>query len=123
MANLLPCRCCERSAGYYDAGSAAGVVCGSCGFDLPPVAGDGRAQARQRWNEFMAADLPRLARIFCSLAGAGGEVVPPSLESELTLYVESERHLVALVAEIDRMDDLRSYLGSRVALPSMHSLH
>jgi hypothetical protein len=124
MAKLLPCRCCKGRPGYYDSppDDAAGVICESCGFDLPPVVGDGRAQARARWNEFMAADLGALSKSFCEMAERRGEVVPPGLAAELTLYA-SEMEIVALVAEIGGMVDLQSYLSPRIAVPSMHSLH
>jgi hypothetical protein len=59
-----------------------------------------------------------LARAFCELAQEKGETAPAALEAELTMYA-SEQDLVALIVKIGDMADLKSYVGARVAVPSI----
>jgi hypothetical protein len=59
-----------------------------------------------------------LAKAFCELAMKQGESVHPGLESELVLY-GSEQDLNDLVVNVAEMTDLKSYLKSKVTLPSL----
>jgi uncharacterized protein (UPF0332 family) len=59
-----------------------------------------------------------LAKAFCDLATKRGESVHPGLASELVLY-GTETDINDLIVNIGEMNDLNSYLKSRVTLPSL----
>jgi uncharacterized protein (UPF0332 family) len=59
-----------------------------------------------------------LAKAFCELAAKKGETVHPGLASELVLYA-SETDLNDLIVNIGEMNDLNSYLKTKVTLPSL----
>jgi len=59
-----------------------------------------------------------LAKAFCDSAAKRGEVVQPGLVSELVLY-GTESDLNDLIVNIGEMNDLNSYLKSRIPLPSL----
>ena len=59
-----------------------------------------------------------LANAFCDLAQKKGSVIRLGLAPELVLY-GTEQELTELVINIDDMNDLNSYLSSRITLPSL----
>ncbi len=59
-----------------------------------------------------------LAGIFHSLVDAKGETAPLGFEAELVMYA-SEDDLKDLILNVEEMRDLKSYVGSRVELPSL----
>jgi HEPN domain len=59
-----------------------------------------------------------LASAFCSLAAKRGEVIHAGLADELVLY-GTETSLTELIAEIDEMTDLASFVKARVLVPSL----
>jgi uncharacterized protein (UPF0332 family) len=58
-----------------------------------------------------------LASAFCALAAKRGEVIHAGLVDELVLY-GTESSLTELIAEIDEMNDLASFVKARVPVPS-----
>lgn len=58
-----------------------------------------------------------LAHAFCALVSKRGEVVQAGLADELVLY-GTESGLTDLIAEIDQMTDLASFVKARVSVPS-----
>jgi hypothetical protein len=58
-----------------------------------------------------------LASAFCALATKRGEVIHTGLADELVLY-GTESSLTELIAEIDEMTDLASFVRARVPVPS-----
>jgi uncharacterized protein (UPF0332 family) len=58
-----------------------------------------------------------LASAFCALAAKRGEVIHTGLADELVLY-GTESSLTELIAEIDEMTDLASFVKARVPVPS-----
>jgi hypothetical protein len=59
-----------------------------------------------------------LAVAFCELAEKRGESLPPGFAEELTLYGDVER-LTQLIADVDAMTDLKSYVQKTIPTPSL----
>jgi uncharacterized protein (UPF0332 family) len=59
-----------------------------------------------------------LASAFCALVAKRGEVIHAGLADELVLY-GTESSLTELIAEIDEMTDLASFVKARVPVPSL----
>ena len=59
-----------------------------------------------------------LASAFCDLAGRRGERLPHGFAEELTLYGDVDK-LRELIAAVDTMTDLKSYVLAAIPVPSM----
>lgn len=59
-----------------------------------------------------------LATAFCELAERRGEVVPGGCAEDLALYGDADK-LTELIAAVDTMTDLESYVLAAIPVPSL----